>query len=458
MRRSGLSLLLALASACTEPAPFNARVDVVERTGLEVDGGPSFMLSTSWQGFEVVKGSSTEPQLGVVRTSEGGGSMLRFKRSTRPAGNGGQLQQMSFERVDFGSDAGVDVAFLPATFCDGRPTCPTSYYANFEVAQLLSDQSLLVAVQMGSTNASAGFTPRFRLLRFSSDGGFLLNTGVETDEFAPQLSATAVPDGPFVVASSRLSVVERRGVAIELRSPETGAVMSTVSIDGAEIPDSGVGIAAVSVPNVTRLAPTRSGFLAIGQVALNRNIACGSQDSPRPGGCGQSITHAMLVKFDKAGKQLWRRDFGQEFVQPGSLFLDAAELEDGSIVATGKMEKSTGEWLSPTHGALLAHFSSDGAILHVTRLCPCVSFLQGGAYTIATNPRAASGGYEVLFRDAQGVVTAARFDLKDNVLATAPLPRKDQLQQFATTSSGWAFFIEPRPGVVELSHVEFVPR
>lgn len=448
-------LLLVWTTACPEPA-FNARVDLVERTGLGVDGGSSYALKSSWQGFLFPNGADIEPHLAVIRSDDGGGSMLRLRRSTRPAANGGQLQQMSFQRIDFGSAGpGIDVAYQPTTFCEPMTSCPTSYYAEMVAPQVLPDQSVLMAVRLGSATPPTVFDPAFRLLRFSFDGGLLLNTGLDTEELSSEVLAAALTDGPFMVAFSRVGA--RKGVALELRSPENGAVSTRGTIDTTQIPDSGVGIAATSVPSLARLVPTRSGgFLAVGQTNISRGIACGSQDAPRPGGCGQSITHAMLVKFDKNGKQLWRRDLGQEFVQPGSFFVDAAELDDGSVVATGQIHKPTATWLDPTHGGLVAHFSADGAFLRVTRFCPCASFFSGGAETLASNPRPTSGGYEVVFRDGQGT-TAARFDLNDSLVAAEVVSSRGKTQQFVTTPSGWAYVLE-RQGVLELSHVEFVPR
>ena len=452
-----LLLLLVCATGCPGPA-FNPKVELLERTGLGVDGGSSYALASSWQGFVIPNGADNEAQLAVVRSGDGGGSMMRLRPSTRPAGNGGRLQQLSFQRVEFGSmDAGVDVAYPPTTFCGPMTSCPASYSAALVAPRSLSDQSLLAAVRLASASPPETFEPIFRLLRISSDGGLLLNTGIVTEPFTQQVLATALNDGPFVVAFSRGAGFSSKGVTVQLRSPDTGSVSSSSTIDSTQLADSGVGIAATSAPSVVRLVPTRSGFLAVGQTDLSRDIACGTQDNPRPGGCGQSITHAMLVKFDQTGKQLWRRDLGQEFVQPGSFFVDAVELDDGSVVATGQIEKPALTWLEPEFGALVARFSADGAILRATRFCPCLPFSKQGAEALALNPRATSGGYEVMFRDHQNA-TATRFDLNDSLVAAELLPRKGLKQQFVTTSAGWAFLFERTPGVVELNHVEFAPR
>lgn len=453
-----MRLLLILSAslwACTDPV--NAPVTLVERDGVQPDGGATHVLSLTWRGFQVPT-EGGESVLAIIRAPDGGGSALRFRPSTRPAGNGGQLQQMSFERLDFGATSGpVVVPYLPASWCapSQQQDCPSSYSGAVTDPRVLSDGSLVVAVRFGSASPPADFEKPQRLLRFSFDGGLLLNVAVEPERLTPPARHTVLNDGTYAVSYSRGAGFSSAGVAIELRAADDGALRSTSNVDSAELADSGVGLVARATPLATRLVPLRDGgFLVVGHVDLSRDIACGTQNAPRPGGCGQSLSHAMLVKFDAQGKQVWRRDLGRDFEQPGSYFVDAAELEDGSLVATGHVERRTTEWLEPEHGSLVVRFSATGAIATATRFCPCTRFLRGGSFALASNPRAVrGGGYELIFRDVEGVATAARFSASDDLVASERLPRKSGTQQFTTTASGWAFFNE-----AELNHVEFLPR
>lgn len=275
-----------------------------------------------------------ESEIAIIGSPRGSGSVVRFRRGTRPAPNGGRFQQMSFERTDFGgADGGVEFPFLPATFCEPGKTCTDSYYASVAGPAVLADRFVLMAGLFGSVDPSKPFDPPQRLLRFSLDGGLLLNTAIVMDTPAPQAMVTGLAGGTLVVSYSLGGGYSSEGVALELRAEDSGAIRSRSTVDTAEVADSGAGLPATAVPIVNRLVPLRGGgFLAVGQVAMTRSIACGSQEAPRPGGCGQGTSHAMLVKFDGEGKLLWRRDLGRDYEQPGSYFVDAAELQDGSLV------------------------------------------------------------------------------------------------------------------------------
>lgn len=454
-------LLLALVSAvlvsaCSSPGG-NAPVELSERPGLAVDGGGAYQLVSVPFGVQVPT-QAYEPEVAIIGSVRGGGSVVRFRRSTRPAGNGGQLQQMTFERTDFGPvSGGVEVPFLPTTFCEPTKECPTAYYASVVGPMVLEDRSVVMAGLFGSVNPSVVFDPPQRLLRFSLDGGLLLNTPIAMEKPAQQAMVTGLTDGTLVVSYSRGAGYSSDGVAIELRAEDSGAITSTVTLDSTDVADSGVGLPARAIPAVTKLVPLRGGgFLAVGQVEMTRSIACGSQDAPEPGGCGQGTAHAMLVKFDQDGKQLWRRDLGRDFEQPGSYFVDATELQDGSLVATGHVEKRTRTWLEPDHGALVTRLSANGAILTATRFCPCTSFGAGGVYALASNPRALENGeYEVMFRDGKGVATATRFNAANELVGAGRLQGTNILQLFITTESGWASFDAAK---TQLIHHELAPR
>lgn len=449
-------------SSCEGAGGDVARVELIELTGLEVDGGGAFKLASN--PLLEVRTEAYESESALLGTARSGGSLVRFRRSTRPAGNGGQLQDMTFERTDFGSaPGGVQVPFLATPFCEPPGPCATSYYADYLWPKVLKDGSVLMAVTMGSATGveADGFEPRHRLLRFDLDGGLLLNTGIPTAEGAGQALVSSLDDGTLLVSYSEREGQGSKGVSIELRAADSGAISSTVTLDTVTIDTGGgeVELPTAITPRVSRLVPLRNGgFLAVGHAGMNRNIECGSQgvEPPNPGGCGQGITHAMLVKFDKTGKQLWRRDLGRDFKQPGSYFVDATELSDGSLVATGHIEKRTGVWLNPDHGALVARFSADGAIQRATRFCPCRQFLSGGADALASNPRpVGNGDYEVMFRDGKGLMTATRFNGANELIGAAEMAGPWIQQQFITTDSGWAFFTSGRTLLV---HHELVPR
>lgn len=450
-------------SSCEGAGGDVTRVELIELTGLEVDGGGAFNLASN-PVLEVTT-QAFESESALLGSARSGGSLVRFRRSTRPAGNGGQLQDMTFERTDFGSaPGGVQVPFLPTPFCEPPGPCAPSYFADYVWPKVLKDGSVLMAVTMGTATGVEAeiFEPRHRLLRFDLDGGLLLNTSIPMAEGAGQALVTSLDDGTLVVSYSELEGQGSKGVSIELRAQDSGAISSTVTLDTVTIDtgaDGGSQVPTAITPRVSRLVPLRNGgFLAVGHAGMNRNIKCGTQgvEPPSPGGCGQGIPHAMLVKFDKTGKQLWRRDLGRDFKQPGSYFVDATELSDGSLVATGHIEKRTGSWLDPDHGALVTRFSADGVIQRATRFCPCRQFLSGGADALASNPRpVGNGDYEVMFRDGKGLTTATRFNGANELIGAAGMTGPSIQQQFITTDSGWASFASGRTLLI---HHELVPR
>ncbi len=454
-------------SNCSGPGGDVARFEIVERTGLAVDGGGTFQLAST--PLVEVTTEAFEAESALLGSARSGGSLVRFRRSTRPAGNGGRFQDMTFERTDFGSPpGGVQVPFLATPFCEPPGPCSTSYYADYVWPKVLKDGSVLMAVTMGTATGVEAeiFKPRHRLLRFDLDGGLLLNMGIPMAAGAGQALVSSLDDGTLLVSYSELEGQGSKGVFIDLRAEDSGAISSTVTLDTVTIDTGGgeVALPTAITPRVSRLVPLRNGgFLAVGHVGMNRNIECGSQgvEPPDPGGCGQGISHAMLVKFDKTGKQLWRRDLGRDFKQPGSYFVDATELSDGSLVATGHIEKRTGSWLNPDHGALVTRFSADGAIQRATRFCPCPQFLSGGADVLASNPRpVGNGDYEVVFRN--GVTTATRFNAANELIGAAQITGQRIQQQFITTDTGWASFAwvptSFGAGGTKLIHHELVAR
>lgn len=437
---------------CGEDGPADTRVELREVT-LQAGASGGLGLERTWAGVQLP--SAESPMAAVVMHPDGGGAVVRLRVLQRPgAPNGGLLRDMVFERHEVGVASPELVTHTPEALCQATD-CPTPIRAEMKPPALLRDEGLLVGARLMSWGAP--FEPRHRLLRFTRGGALEWSSPISAEAITEPAAVAELADGTLAVAYSVSAGQSSTGVEVELRSAN-GTRLTTTLLATTAIADSGAGLPARGVPFVSKLVPSRDGgFFAVGFRDLNRGIACGSQDAPRkPEGvvCGQSVSHALLVKYDGKGVEQWRREFGQDFESPGSFFVDLVELEDGSLFASGHIEKRTKTWLQPDHGALVARLGKTGTLLRATRLCPCLGFQAGGAQSVVTNLRATGNGtVEALYQFRRSVTlgrTVIRLDMNDELIAAEPMPAAWFV---LTTTSGWAYWADTAPQ--EFNHVRF---
>lgn len=432
------------ALGCGPGGPADTRVELREAT-LQPGASGGLGLERTWDGVQLP--SAESPMAAVMMHPDGGGAVVRFRVLQRPgAPNGGLLRDMVFDRHEVGVTSPQLVMHSPEALCQATD-CPTPIRAEMTLPALLRDEGLLVGARLMSWGAP--FEPRHRLLRFNRGGALEWSSPISAEAIADAAAVAELADGTLAVAYSVSAGQSSKGVEVELRSAN-GTRLTTTLLATTDIADSGAGLPATGVPLVSKLVPSRDGgFFAVGFRALNRGIACGSQDAPRKPEtvlCGQSVTHALLVKYDGKGVEQWRREFGQDFESPGSFFVDLVELEDGSLFASGHIEKRTNTWLQPNHGALVARLSKSGTLLRATRLCPCLGFQAGGAESVVTNLRAAGGGtVDALYQFRRSSTlnrTVIRLDSNDELIAAEPMPAA---RFVLTTTSGWAYWSDTAP-------------
>ncbi len=364
------------SSPSTAPLPEVRELDV---SSFMTPAGSPVVLRHAWEGFAVPFDSNgcsaVVANAATAGRPEFDRAVLRFDVWSRPgAPNGGLLRNLVTERYTPDTQGATKVPLDPQALCAGA-ACPDSLRADCRNPAPLADEGLLVAGRLSSWSASDPPFGHF-LLRFRRTGELAFSVPLPAQPFA-QVERSVVTE--LKSGALAVSYDADAGVVVEVRSAE-GAAQHTGLLPDLVVADSGDGLPAMGVAWVSRLKPSREGgFFAIGFRFFTRDIACGSQEKPRPPEgtvCTQSTSHSMLARYAADGTLQWVRDFADDFSTPPSALYDLVELADGSLVATGALAKRGARVLEPLLGAGLVRLTAEGRVTSRVRVCPCDTLLK----------------------------------------------------------------------------------